>query len=82
MNTDFKIKNIDRAKVTILKEEVSFQKGQVVSKTLVQNSAVSVTLFAFDKDEEISAHESGGGAVVSKRRHLQHGRIPGPAPRA
>lgn len=65
MNTDFKIKNIDRAKVTILKEEVSFQKGQVVSKTLVQNSAVSVTLFAFDKDEEISAHESGGDAFVT-----------------
>lgn len=48
-----------------LKEQVSCQKGQVVSKTLVQNNAVSVTLFAFDKDEEISTHESEGDAFVT-----------------
>ncbi len=33
----------------------TYQPGQVVSKTLAQNDAVSVTLFAFDKDEEIQA---------------------------
>ena len=49
-----KIKNIKKGQVLALKEQVSCQKGQVVSKTLVQNNAVSVTLFAFDKDEEIS----------------------------
>ena len=38
--------------------------GQVVSKTLVQNSSVSITLFAFDKGEEISTHASGGDALV------------------
>ena len=42
-----------------------YQEGQVVSKTLVQNSTVSVTLFAFEKDEEISTHESGGDAMVT-----------------
>ena len=31
----------------------------------MQNSAVSVTLFAFEKDEEISTHESGGDAMVT-----------------
>ena len=36
----------------------------MVSKTLAQNDAVSVTLFAFDKGEEISTHESGGDALV------------------
>ena len=36
-----------------------------MSKTLAQNAAVSVTLFAFDKDEEISTHESGGDAFVT-----------------
>ena len=54
------IKNIDKSQVLTLKDEVSYQKGQVVSKTLAQNDALSVTLFAFDKDEEISTHESGG----------------------
>ena len=60
-----KMKNIDKSQVLVLKDQVSYQKGQVVSKTLVQNDAVSVTLFAFDKDEEISTHESGGDAFVT-----------------
>lgn len=59
------MKNISKSEVLTLKEEVSYQPGQVVSKTLAQNSAVSVTLFAFDKDEEISTHESGGDAFVT-----------------
>ncbi len=59
------IKNIDKAKVLALKEEVKYQDGQVVSKTLAQNNHVSITLFAFDKDEEISTHESGGDAFVT-----------------
>ena len=58
------MKNIDKAQVLTLKEQVSYQRGQVVSRTLAQNSAVSVTLFAFDKGEEISTHESGGDAMV------------------
>ena len=36
-----------------------------VSKTLAQNSAVSVTLFAFDKGEEIGTHDSAGDAMVT-----------------
>lgn len=59
------IKNIEKAQVLTLKEEVSYQPGQVVSKTLAQNNALSVTLFAFDKGEEISTHESGGDAFVT-----------------
>ena len=53
------IKNISKAEVLTLKEQVSYQEGQVVSKTLAQNDAVSVTLFSFDKGEEISTHEAG-----------------------
>ena len=48
----------------VLKDQVSYQEGQIVSKTLVQNESVSITLFAFDKGEEISTHESGGDAFV------------------
>lgn len=59
------IKNIDKAKILKLKEQVEYQSGQVVSKTLAQNSALSVTLFSFDKGEEISTHESGGDAFVT-----------------
>ena len=59
------LKNISKAEVLILKEQVQYQEGQVVSKTLAQNEHVSVTLFAFDKDEEISTHESGGDAFVT-----------------
>ena len=58
------IKNIDHETVLKLTDLVSVQPGQVVSKTLAQNKAVSVTLFAFDKGEEISTHESGGDALV------------------
>ena len=48
-----------------LKKLVEYQSGQVVSKTLVQNELVSVTIFSFDKDEEISTHSSGGDVMVT-----------------
>ena len=59
------MKNIDKAAVLSLKDQVAYQPGQVVSKTLAQNDALSITLFAFDKDEEISTHASGGDAFVT-----------------
>ena len=59
------IKNMEQAAVLTLKEQVAYQPGQVVSKTLAQNDALSVTLFAFDMGEEISTHESGGDAFVT-----------------
>ena len=51
------IKNISKSEVHVLKDQVTYQEGQVVSKTLAQNDAVSITLFAFDKDEAISRSE-------------------------
>lgn len=58
------IKNIDHDKVLKITDEISVQQGQIISKTLAQNEAVSVTLFAFSKGEEISTHESTGDAMV------------------
>lgn len=58
-------KNIEKKEILELKNLVEYQKGQVVSKTLVQNELVSVTIFSFDKGEEISAHASGGDAMVT-----------------
>ncbi|MBS5644868.1 MAG: cupin domain-containing protein [Clostridiales bacterium] len=59
------LKNIKKSEILSLKDEIAYQEGQIVSKTLAQNSAVSVTLFAFEKGEEISTHESGGDAMVT-----------------
>ena len=58
-------KNIDKQTKLTLKELVEYQEGQVVSKTLVQNDYVSITLFSFDKGEEISTHAAGGDAMVT-----------------
>ncbi|UOO38212.1 cupin domain-containing protein [Oscillospiraceae bacterium CM] len=59
------LKNIETGKVLELGALVPYQPGQVVSRTLVQNGAVGITLFAFDENEEISAHKSDGDAVVT-----------------
>ena len=39
------IKNIGKAEVLDLKEQVSYQKGQVVSRTLAQNDALSAAQY-------------------------------------
>ncbi len=59
------IKNIPHEQAISLAGEVSVLPGQVVSKTLAQNKAVSLTVFAFDAGEEISAHDSRGDALVT-----------------
>ena len=59
------MKNISKAEVLTLRDQVAYQSGQVVSRTLAQDEHVSVTLFSFDKGEEISTHESGGDAFVT-----------------
>ena len=58
-------KNIEKQAVLQLKDLVKYQTGQVVSKTLVQNDKVSMTIFSFDKGEEISTHAAGGDAMVT-----------------
>ena len=58
-------KNIDKQVKLELKDLVAYQDGQVVSKTLVQNDFVSMTIFSFDKGEEISTHAAAGDAMVT-----------------
>lgn len=58
-------KNIEKQVSMKLKDLVEYQEGQVVSKTLVQNEQLSMTIFSFDKGEEISTHASGGDAMVT-----------------
>lgn len=59
------IKNIAHETVLALADQVTVSPGQVVSRTLAQNKAVSITLFAFAKDEEIGTHDSTGDAMVT-----------------
>ncbi len=59
------LKNIEFEKALELSSLVQYQQGQVVSRTLAQNPAVSITLFSFDKGEEISTHSSDGDAMLT-----------------
>ena len=59
------MKNIETATVLPFAGLVDYAPGQVASKTLAQNSAISLTLFAFEQGEEISTHASDGDALVT-----------------
>jgi len=58
------IKNISHEEVLHLADQVSADKGQIVSKTLAQNDHVSVTLFAFSKDEGIGQFTVDGKEYI------------------
>ena len=58
-------KNIAKKEKNTLDDQIEYQAGQVVSKTLVQNDKVSMTLFSFDEGEEISTHAAAGDAMVT-----------------
>lgn len=59
------IKNLEAGKALKLEALVQYSQGQIVSRTLAQNKAVSLTLFAFWQGEEISSHASHGDALIS-----------------
>jgi len=58
------LKNIVPEQAVKLADEISAAPGEISSKTLAQNKAVSLTLFAFSKGEEIGTHTSEGDAMV------------------
>ena len=68
------IKNIEQDTVLSLAGQVEAQPGQIVSRTLAQNRAVSVTLFAFAQGEEVSTHDSIGDGrfTVGGKEHFCH----------
>ena len=47
-----------------LSDLVDYQEGSVVSRTLVDKKAGTVTLFAFDEDEGLSEHTAPYDALV------------------
>jgi quercetin dioxygenase-like cupin family protein len=51
-------------KVIELKDAVTYQKGAVVSRTIIKRNTGTVTLFAFDQGEGLSEHTAPFDALV------------------
>lgn len=58
------MKNIDFSKVLDLNDLISYQEGQVISRTIAQIPNANITLFSLDKGEGISSHVTNGDAMV------------------
>jgi quercetin dioxygenase-like cupin family protein len=58
------IKNMPIAEAVALVDLVVYQPGQVVSRTLAQNAATSMTLFAFPEGEGLSTHTTPADALA------------------
>ena len=52
------------AKALDLNDMLNYQKGSVVSRTLIDTNVGSVTLFSFDKDQGLSEHSAPFDALV------------------
>ncbi len=58
------IKNIPFSERVVLVDLIDYSAGEVVSRTLAQTKSLSLTLFAFDEGEGLSAHSAPGDALV------------------
>lgn len=59
-----------KSEILHLAELVTYQNGSVVSRQITKADAGNVTLFAFDKDQELSEHTAPFDALV----HILDGR--------
>jgi len=64
-----KNKNLEKdkpltAQAAALADLIAYQEGSVVSRTIIDKTAGTVTLFAFDKDEGLSEHTAPYDALV------------------
>ncbi|HUG33556.1 MAG TPA: cupin domain-containing protein [Anaerolineales bacterium] len=53
-----------KSEILHMAELVSYQNGSVVSRQITKADAGNVTLFAFDKDQELSEHAAPFDALV------------------
>jgi quercetin dioxygenase-like cupin family protein len=58
------MKNVEFSKIFNLKDLISYQEGQVISRTIAQIPAANITIFSLDKGEGISSHVTSGDAMV------------------
>ncbi len=56
--------SIEKSKVYKLKDSISYADGSIVSKIIDKNEAGNLTLFAFDKGQNLSEHTAPFNAVV------------------
>ncbi len=63
MNKNQDVENL-KGRVLKLSGLLNYQKGAVVSRTLIDKKVGTVTLFAFDKDEGLSEHAAPYDALV------------------
>lgn len=54
----------ERTTVFTPKEEIVYAKNSVVSQQIIKSKAGNISLFAFDKDEQLSEHSAPFEAVV------------------
>lgn len=55
---------LEPAKITELSSLVSYNPGAIVSRTLLQNKAGTLTVFAFDQGQALSEHSAPFDALV------------------
>lgn len=58
------MKNIEFSKALNLGDLVSYEEGQVISRTIAQIPSANITLFSLDEGEGISTHVTSGDAMV------------------
>ena len=54
----------EKSKALTLNDMIAYQEGAVVSRQITKAEAGNVTLFAFDKDQELSEHTAPFDALV------------------
>ena len=59
------IRNIEHGAVFSFVDQVEYKPGRIISRTFAQTGYHSLTLFSFDKGEEIGTHESSGDALIT-----------------
>ncbi len=59
------IQHVARAKTFLLKEEITYEKGQVTSKNLAANDNMVMTIMALDKGESLAPHKAPGDALIT-----------------
>lgn len=58
------IQAFDHSRIYNLKESVSYSKDSVVSKIILKNDAGNLTLFAFDRGQNLSEHTAPFDAII------------------
>ena len=63
--------DINHSEIFNLENAVTYAAGSIVSKTIVKKQTGNITLFAFDKGQELSEHTAPFDALV----HVMDGKV-------